>query len=137
MSEKRYQKPLAATQKKLQNSISVSAQMTELYSGPLPHPDMLKEYNEVLPGAAERILAMAESQISHRQQMEKEEVRVSSRDSLLGIIGGFVLTAGCMGSGVAIAFAVPTSAGAVVAALMGISGIGAVIITMINGTRRK
>ncbi|MFK0732972.1 MAG: DUF2335 domain-containing protein, partial [Gloeotrichia echinulata HAB0833] len=32
------------------------------YSGILPHPEEFKAFDEVVPGAAERILAMAEQQ---------------------------------------------------------------------------
>lgn len=33
---------------------------TEFYSGVIPHPRHLREYNEILPGAADRLLSMAE-----------------------------------------------------------------------------
>lgn len=45
------------------------------YRGPLPPPEILQKYDTVLPGAAERIIAMAERQAAHRQQMEKEVVQ--------------------------------------------------------------
>lgn len=41
-----------------------------LHSGPVPPPEMLDAYNKVLPGAAERILAMTEEQHRHRLAME-------------------------------------------------------------------
>ncbi len=49
--------------------------MTEFtaLSGPLPPPEMLAQYEEILPGAAERILSMAERQAEHRQKMERDE----------------------------------------------------------------
>ena len=49
--------------------------MTEFtaLSGPLPPPEMLAQYEEILPGAAERILSMAERQAEHRQKMEQDE----------------------------------------------------------------
>lgn len=43
----------------------------EQHSGPIPHPDIIKQYEEILPGAADRIISMAENQSSHRQAMEK------------------------------------------------------------------
>jgi len=42
------------------------------HSGPLPPPSVLKGYESVLPGAAERILCMAEKQADHRRGMERE-----------------------------------------------------------------
>lgn len=45
------------------------------FSGPLPHPQTLRQYDEVLPGAAERILRMAEKQQDHRIGMDQSGVR--------------------------------------------------------------
>ena len=61
------------------------------YQGPLPIPQHLQQYEQVLPGAAERILAMAESQKEHRQDLERLAVRTGARDSLLGLIFGFLI----------------------------------------------
>ena len=44
------------------------------FSGPLPPPDALEKYERVSPGAAERIIAMAETQSSHRHELEKSLV---------------------------------------------------------------
>lgn len=40
------------------------------FQGPLPPPDFFEQYEATLPGAAERILQMAERQASHRQGAE-------------------------------------------------------------------
>ena len=44
------------------------------FSGPLPPPVMLREYNEVQPGMADRIVAMAEKQSAHRLEIENKGV---------------------------------------------------------------
>ena len=44
------------------------------HSGPLPDPDTLQRYDQLSPGAAERIIAMAESEIAHRQSMERKQL---------------------------------------------------------------
>ena len=44
--------------------------VTQTYSGPIPHPDDLRRYDEIIPGAAERILRMAELENQHRHQQE-------------------------------------------------------------------
>lgn len=49
--------------------------MVEQFSGPLPRPQDLAKYDETLPGAAERILVMAEKEQSHRHEMDREEAR--------------------------------------------------------------
>lgn len=72
------------------------------HQGPLPAADEFRNYEEVLPGAADRILAMAEQQGAHRREMEalahRGEVdwnsgilRIYSRNSLLGIVFAFLL----------------------------------------------
>ena len=64
------------------------------YSGPLPPPAVLQRYDQVVPGAAERLLRMAENQSKHRQELERIVVRSGSRDSLLGIIAGVLVSCG-------------------------------------------
>lgn len=44
------------------------------YEGPLPPPYMLREYDEAIPGAGERILCEAERQAEHRRAMESKLV---------------------------------------------------------------
>lgn len=46
--------------------------LTEIVSGPIPHPRLLREYNKLIPGAAERIMSMAEKQQDSRISAEKE-----------------------------------------------------------------
>lgn len=42
----------------------------ESFRGPLPPPETLAQYEAILPGSAERLMAMAESQSEHRQKVE-------------------------------------------------------------------
>lgn len=74
----------------------------EEYSGPIPHPEHLSQYERILPGSADRLIKMAENQASHRQNSEKKiidfEIKNKSRGQIfgfilavLGIFGGFVL----------------------------------------------
>ena len=44
------------------------------YSGPIPPPDMLKGYNEIMPGLVDRIVITAEKQSIHRQSMEHKVI---------------------------------------------------------------
>jgi uncharacterized membrane protein len=73
------------------------------YSGPLPHPDILKSFEEVLPGSAQRIFVQFEEQSAHRRAMEAKVIssgafsqRVGSISAALiglcGVIGGIWLT---------------------------------------------
>ena len=61
------------------------------FSGPLPPPETLKIYNEVIPNGADRIMQMAEKQSEHRQALEKKALKTDSRNSVLGIISGFLI----------------------------------------------
>jgi len=68
--------------------------ISQVWQGPLPPPSALKGYEEVLPGAANRIIKMAERQVAHRQKLEKEQLekvyQVQSRGQhyALIIVGG-------------------------------------------------
>lgn len=43
------------------------------YSGPLPHPDLFAQYDSVVPGAAERILSMAEQNLELQSESIQNE----------------------------------------------------------------
>lgn len=50
---------------------------TSTFSGPLPSPDTLLGYEKACPGAADRVIAMAEKQAAHRQELESAMIRAS------------------------------------------------------------
>lgn len=79
---------------------SRSIEVTSTWSGPIPPPDALREFNEIVPGSAERIFDMAEKQLDHRLRMEETVVRGDSRRSYLGLIAGFMLSATLIAGGV-------------------------------------
>lgn len=61
------------------------------FRGPLPPPELLKGYEEILPGASERILKMAEKQQEHRMHIEKTIVERQTKQSGYGQIWGGLL----------------------------------------------
>lgn len=63
----------------------------ENFSGPLPHPEILKKYDEIVTGAAERIIKQAEVQTNHRIQLETKVIDSDIRNSRLGLIFGFIV----------------------------------------------
>ena len=67
--------------------------LTELRasSGPLPPPEVLAGYDRIVPGAAERIISMAENQARHRQQIEKIAIESDSKDARLGLYFGLTI----------------------------------------------
>ncbi len=74
------------------NKRIIHAQRAEVFSGPIPPPDLLEKYNNIIPNGADRILAMAEQQQAHRQFMEKTVVESDVRRSDRGLILGFIVT---------------------------------------------
>jgi len=78
--------PVHHHQKQLHVSQSVST-----YQGPIPPPSALREYDAVLPGAADRIIAMAEAQSRHRQEMESKVIGADLANARIGLYCGLVI----------------------------------------------
>lgn len=71
----------------------------EEFAGPLPPPLYLDKYEQILPGAADRIITMAECQSKHRQEIENKVISSDVRNSQLGLIFAFILGLAGLGSG--------------------------------------
>lgn len=69
------------------------------FQGPLPPPETLARYEEICPGAADRILSMAEAQSRHRQGLEERVIASNCRAQDRGPLLGFVLALGVIGLG--------------------------------------
>lgn len=48
------------------------------FKGPLPPPQILQQYNDIVPGAAERILSMAEDMASHQRDIQSRAIDIDS-----------------------------------------------------------
>lgn len=59
---------------------TVAAAVSRSYSGPLPPATQLAEYDRVLPGAAERIVSMAEGYAAHQQALEMQAMQQERSD---------------------------------------------------------
>lgn len=44
------------------------------FAGPLPPPSILSGYDDIVPGAAERIIKSYENEVAHRNEMERSLV---------------------------------------------------------------
>ena len=62
------------------------------YSGPIPPASELERFEKVSPGAANRIIAMAESQIAHRHLLEKTVIESNVANERQGMHYAFILT---------------------------------------------
>jgi uncharacterized membrane protein len=60
---------------------SISA---KFHVGPLPSPDTLSEYNDVIPNAAERIFTEFEEQGKHRRKLESKVISANIIQSYIG-----------------------------------------------------
>lgn len=120
-------------QRKQQIVRAVIQTVQKIHMGPLPDPNTLAEYNNIIPNGAERIMAMAEKQSDHRMKMESEVIHRQMNQSTAGqifalIIGLAALTAStiCILKGF-------QWAGGVV----GIGGITALVTAFIQGKKSQ
>ena len=63
---------------------SVTSTSIENWSGPLPPPAALESFNRIIPGGAERILAMAEKEQGHRVELEKSQLAGAIKEARRG-----------------------------------------------------
>lgn len=142
MSEERLEKKQEVskdTEPELSDPEKVKAVIAEViqseFSGPIPPPNIIAGYEDVVPGAADRIIAMAENQAKHRQSVELFEVKIEARDSLLGIIFAFVLGIGSIAACIVVVLTVRENAGAIAGSLLGVTGIGSIVTAFLKTTR--
>ena len=57
-------------------------EVTRETSGPIPPPAMLREYEDISPGLAERLANMAEDEAKHRRAVENKLIGIYSRDQI-------------------------------------------------------
>ena len=80
-----------------EQEVSTSLEITghvSVRSGPIPTPEVLGQYEEVLPGSADRIMSMAENQQGHRHRMEELQLRTPIQTMKFGTLmwGAFLLS---------------------------------------------
>lgn len=113
------QQPLQ--QKSDEVTATTLVQKQTYHEGPLPAPQILAEYENLLPGAAERILAMAEANAAHSMEMEKKlleaqiaDAQETHTDTRRGQWGGiFSVAAAFALAGLALYCGHPTVAGTI------------------------
>ena len=83
-------------------TVRTSATLTQTtsYSGPLPPAAELQAYDDAVPGAAERIIRMAESYAGHTQELEGMAMRLEGaarrRGQWLGALVVFAVLGSCL-----------------------------------------
>lgn len=106
----------------------------ESFSGPLPHPDILAGYEATLPGAAERILAMAEKEEAHRHELELIQANADSRDSKAGIRAAFIIEMTLILAGAILVVISPNITGSITGAVFAGGGLAGIATPFIKDT---
>jgi uncharacterized membrane protein len=111
------------------------------YSGPIPLPTHLEHYESIVPGAAERIIILAEGEAAHRREIEKmamsADINLSGRDKNQTAAGqwlAFLIVLAFLGSGIYLMTNGIIIGGAVVSG-MGVSLVG--IVTAFLGKSKN
>lgn len=77
--------------------------VSKSFRGPLPPPEVLAQYNDVVQNGAERIMKMAENQATHRMTLENQAITSQLSQSKKGQIFGFIIAVLLIGSSVYLA----------------------------------
>ena len=120
--------------------IHVNHVQASTFSGPLPPPDIMEGYNNIVPNAAERIITVFESEVKHRHDLERAQVDDEKQDRirahrliLLGQVMGFILAVAFIVSGTFLIFHDKQVSGTIVSttAMLGI------IAAFLNSHKKK
>lgn len=71
---------------------------TEIFSGPLPPPAILRQYDEIQPGFAERLLRLTEDEASHRREVTARAQRYEVFETTLGQVFGLLVALAALGT---------------------------------------
>jgi uncharacterized membrane protein len=99
----------------------------EAFSGPIPHPQALRAYEEVMPGLAERIVGWTEDEARHRRLVERSLVQLSWG----GLCSAFLLAMAAILGGMLLAWSGRSAVG-FVGVLGALSGL---VIVFVAGQR--
>jgi len=112
---------------------SIQSLHYERYEGIFPPPMFLKGYEEVLPGAADRIFALTENNAKNRIEINNKKLKIESRNSLLGLIFGFTITLAFLAASVYLIAGGKQIAGTIIGTLDLVSLVSVFVI----GTKKK
>ena len=93
----------------------MATQTTITRTGPLPPAEELLDYDNVVPGSAERLLKMVENQSAHRIAMEQLVIASQQKQSARGQLFGFIIGLAGIAGGMALSFYGHDAVGGVIA----------------------
>lgn len=105
-------------------NVAVTTTIEQQFSGPLPHPQILAQYDKIIPGCANKIISAWEEQAKHRQDLERKVISADIRQSYLGLFLGFIIAIAAIGAGTFLAYIGRPAEGiaAIISALVGLIG---------------
>src|SRR3989338_6291096 len=108
-------------------------EVSQSFSGPLPPPEILRKFDEVVPGAAERIIKMAEDQSIHRKELEKKVIDSDIARSKWGQILGFVIAI----AGLAVSAIVVVYGSAIAGGIIGVGTLASLVGVFMYGSKTR
>jgi uncharacterized membrane protein len=94
-----------------------------MYSGPLPPASEFERYEKAMPGAAERVLALAEREAEHRHKIEDKVIKLSG----VGQVSALVVSVLSLGAvGLSIYFSQPVAS--IAPAIIAITGLASLFV---------
>ena len=120
------------------SSQNTVAMQSEYHAGPIPSPKILKEYEEIHPGFANRIIEQFEKEGEHRREIEKQLVvnyergnRRKNREVHSAQVGAVVISLAV----IYLAYTQMTMGHEVLGSILGVSGIASIVTAW--GVSRK
>ncbi len=115
------------------NGIAVNEVSAQFFSGPLPPPEILKKFDEIIHGAAERILKMAEEQSVHRKGLENKVVTSDIARSKWGQILGFIIAI----TGLIVSGFIAIYGNAIAGGIIGVGTLVSLVSVFMYGSRTR
>lgn len=116
-----------------QKTSLIGQSTTVRFSGPLPHPDNLSQYEKILPGSADRIIKMAEKQSEHRIEIEKSVINSNVKKSEKGLLYGLIIGVSAITSATLISIFGKNLASYILSAVIGGGGLISLVSVFIYG----
>ncbi len=142
--KKRAKNPVPSTQPKKKPQKTVTAIKSQLlkqnFQGPIPPPELLAGYDQIVPGAAERIISLAENETSHRHMMEQKALdaeiaglKSEAGDTRIGQVFGLIIGLTTVIAGTYAA----TNGAPITGGVIGTSGVAGLVSAFIVGRKGR
>lgn len=107
--------------------------IAQSFEGPLPHPQILADYDKISPGFADRIITMAESETKHRHNLEFNTLKAQIWETRFGQILGFLIGIFTIAAGTFCAIRGAQISGSII----GSSGVVSLVSAFIFGRKKE